>query len=122
MADAFDFTSSTQRRVVMGVLLVYILLFVVELATGSVLAAAGADLLLAVLAIPGSVLVASRVLGREEPDWLVLGAAVAFFVAGVTIGYEGLATLGLLPTVAVVEFVGTLALLAALVLYFIGRE
>jgi len=50
----------------------------------------------------------------------VTGAA--FLVAGLTIGYEGLATLGVVPVNSVISLLGTVALLAAFVLYLYQRS
>lgn len=122
MADPFDITTPSQRRIVLAALAVYAVLFVLEIATGNPLAAAAADLLLAVLVIPASALVVRRATGGRTTDTVAVAAAVAFFVAGVTIGYEGLATLELVPRLATVEMVGTLALLAAFVLYLVHRR
>ena len=122
MADPFDVATPTQRRIVLAALVAYVALFAFELATGSVLAAAAADLLLAALVIPASVVATRRATRRGATDRLAVATAVAFLVAGLTIGYEGLATLELVPVVPAVELVGTLALLAAFVLYLSRRR
>lgn len=118
MADPFDLESDRQRRAVLGALALYVALFVVELTTGNTVAAAAADLLLATLVIAGSAFGLSRATGSGETDARVVATVVAFFVAGVTIAYEGLATLGALPQSDIVQGVGNVALLAGLLLYF----
>lgn len=122
MADPFDVATPTQRRIVMAALVTYVVLFVVQLATGNVLAEAGADLLLAVLVIPTSAVVVRRATAGETTDRLAIAIAVAFLAAGVTIGYEGLATLELVPANAAVATLGTISLLIAFVLYLYRRR
>lgn len=122
MADPFDVTTPTQRRIVLGALLVYAVLFVVQLVTGNVLAQAAADLLLAALVIPMSVYAIRRATDQRTTDQLAVVTGVAFLVAGLTIGYEGLATLGVVPVNVAISGLGTVALLAAFVLYIYQRR
>lgn len=122
MADPFDVTTPTQRRLILAALAAYVVLFVVQLTTGNVLAEAAADLLLAAIVIPMSVLAIRRATERETNDVLAVVTAGAFLLAGLTIGYEGLATLELVPQSAVISSIGTVALLAAFALYLYQRR
>lgn len=122
MADPFDITTPTQRRVVLGALVLYAVLFVVQLVTGNPLAQAAADLLLAGLVIPMSVYAIRRATDQRRTDQLAVVTGVAFLFAGLTIGYEGLATLGVVPANATISILGTVALLAAFALYLYQRR
>lgn len=122
MADPFDIQTPTQRRVILIALAAYVLLFAVQLATGNVLAVAGADLLLALLVIPISAFAIRRATSQRTTDWLAVATGLAFLIAGVTIGYEGLATLELVPPSATVSTLGTIALIAAFLLYLYQRS
>lgn len=117
MTDPFDMTSSRQRGFVLVVVLAYFALFAVAFATDNPDAAALSDLLITVLAVPASALVIRRATVDEEIDWIALVAAVAFLLAGLAIGYSGLAQLTTLDAMPAVESAGSLALLFALVLY-----
>ncbi|MCU4801038.1 hypothetical protein OB920_11725 [Halobacteria archaeon HArc-gm2] len=122
MADPFDIETPTQRRIILAALVVYLALFLVQYVTGSDLATAAADLLLAALVVPASVYVIQRAREQRETDQLAVVTGAAFLVAGLTIGYEGLATLGVVPVNAAVSLLGTVALLAAFVLYLYQRS
>lgn len=122
MADPFDITTPAQRRIVLVGLAAYVVLFALQLTTGNVLAEAGADLLLALLVIPMSVVAIRRATEQRTTDRLAVATAGAFLVAGLTIGYEGLAALELVPINAAISTLGTVALLAALVLYLYQRR
>jgi uncharacterized membrane protein len=122
MADPFDIETSTQRRIVLAALVAYLALFLVQFVTGSDLATAAADLLLAALVVPASVYVIQRAREQRETDQLAVVTGAAFLVAGLTIGYEGLATLGVVPVNSVISLLGTVALLAAFVLYLYQRS
>ncbi|SFS02121.1 hypothetical protein SAMN05216559_2601 [Halomicrobium zhouii] len=122
MADPFDIETPTQRRIILAALVVYLALFLIQYVTGSVLATAAADLLLAALVIPASVYVIQRARDRRETNILAVVTGVAFLVAGVTIGYEGLATLEIVPVNGAISLLGTVALLAAFVLYLYQRS
>jgi hypothetical protein len=121
MNDPFAVRTPKQRRTLIAALVVYGTLFVIELATGNKFAAGGADLLVALLVLPASVIVVKRA-RRGEQDTLAIATAAAFTVAGVAIGYEGLATLGVLPRYLGVELLGSLSLLAAIGLYLISKR
>jgi len=122
MADPFDIETSTQRRIVLAALVAYLALFLVQFVTGSDLATAAAALLLAALVVPASVYVIQRAREQRETDQLAVVTGAAFLVAGLTIGYEGLATLGVVPVNSVISLLGTVALLAAFVLYLYQRS
>lgn len=119
MTDPFDVETPRQRAVVLAALLGYGVLFVSELTTGNHLAGAAADLLLAGFVIPASIVVIRRATNTAPADEMAIVTALAFFVAGVTIGYEGLATLELVTRQPALELVGTFALLLGLVMYLI---
>jgi hypothetical protein len=121
MDDPFAVRTAKQRRTLIAALVVYGTLFVIELATGNKFAAGGADLLVAVLVLPASVIVLKRA-RRGEQDTVAIAAAAAFSLAGVAIGYEGLATLGVLTRIVEIELLGSLALLAAIALYLISKR
>lgn len=122
MTDPFDVTTPTQRRIILGALVVYGVLFVLQLATDNALVTAAADLLLAVLVIPMSVYAIRQGTQRRETDWLTVATGNAFLVAGLTIGYEGLATLGVVPVSAAISVLGTVSLLLGFVLYLYQRS
>lgn len=122
MADPFDIATPKQRRIVLVALAAYAVLFVLQLVTGNVLAEAAADLLLAGLVVPMSVYAIRRATDRRTTDRLAVATGLAFLVAGLTIGYEGLAALELVPPNAVISWLGTVALVAALVLYLYQRR
>ncbi len=117
MADPFDVATPTQRRIVLTALVAYVALFVVQLVTGNSLATAAADLLLMALVLPASVVVLRRATAGSTTDGTAVAVGVAFLVAGLTIGYEGLSALELVPPNATVSLIGSVALLVALVLY-----
>lgn len=117
MTDPFAITSTNQRRVLFGAILLYAGLFVAELATDNRLTAAGADLLLALIVVPASVVVMRRATSDRSTDVLAVLIAVAFLVAGLSVGYEGVVTLELVPAVFAFEMIGSVALLTALLLY-----
>jgi divalent metal cation (Fe/Co/Zn/Cd) transporter len=122
MADPFDITSPTQRRVLVVALGVYVALIVLQLFTDDVLFGAAADLLLAALVVPMGAIVIRRATSGRTTDWAAVATAVAFLVAGLTIGYGGLGRLEPVPYAAAVSNVGSVALLAAFLLYVYQRR
>lgn len=122
MADPFDIETPTQRRIILAALVVYLALFLLQYVTGSDLATAAADLLLGALVVPASVYVIQRAREQRATDQLAVVTGAAFLVAGLTIGYEGLATLGVVPVNDAVSLFGTVALLGGFVLYLYQRS
>ncbi len=117
MTDPFEF-DETERRVLTVTLLVYLALVVADVASGVSVAGAVADLLLGILLAAGSVRLVLRSGGAGALDRLATAALAAFLVAGLGIGYDGLATLASLPRPPVVGAVGSFALLTGILIYF----
>jgi len=117
MTDPFELRTTAQRAIVLAAVLAYFVLFAADTATNTPTAGALADVVVAALAVPASLVVARRAIAAEPTDLIALIAAIAFFVAGVGIGYGGIAALREWPTVLVLDAVGSLALLIALALY-----
>lgn len=122
MADPFDITTARQRRIVLAAVAVYAVLFVVQILTGHPLAEAGADLLLAALVVPVSLYAIRQATDQSDTDWLSVATGNAFLIAGLTIGYEGLATLGWVPESDAVSTLSLVSLLVAFALYLYQRS
>ena len=117
MTDPFELRTTAQRAFVLAAVLAYFVLFAVDVATTTPTAGALSDVVVAALAVPASIVVARRAIAAEPVDWIALVAAIAFLVAGIGIGYGGLAALLEWRTILVLDAVGSLALLIALGLY-----
>jgi hypothetical protein len=118
MTDIFAIRTPRQRQIVIGALLVYVALFGADLSTGSRLAGAGSDLIVSLLVLAACGVGSSRVSRASETDAIAVGTIAALGIAGLSIGYEGLASLDLVPMIPALETAGSLALLVALGLYF----
>ena len=117
MTDPFDVATTRQRAFVLVAILAYFVLFVVDITTDIAAAAALTDVVIAVLAIPAGAVVVRRATAAADTDWIAVAAGVSFFVAGLAVGYSGLAALTDLPAIPALEPLGSAALLLALVLY-----
>lgn len=117
MSDPFAVRTTEQQVAVFVAILAYFALFALEITTGNPTYASYGDLVIAALAIPASIVIARRATADEETDTLPLVAGVSFLIAGLGVGYGGLAALTDLPAIGVLELVGSLALIVAVVLY-----
>lgn len=117
MTDPFDITTTRQRAYVMVALVLYFVLFAIDVTTNIEWATAASDLVIAALAIPASILIIRRATAGETVDWIAAVAAGAFLLAGIGIGYGGLAVLTDLPESEVVAIAGSAALIVAVILY-----
>lgn len=117
MSDPFAVRTTEQQIVVFVAILAYFALFALEIVTGNPAYASYSDLVIAVLAIPASIVIARRATADEETDTIPLIAAVSFLIAGLGVGYGGLAALTDLPTSDIVGLVGSITLVVAVVLY-----
>jgi lysylphosphatidylglycerol synthetase-like protein (DUF2156 family) len=122
MTDALAITSERQRQIVFAALLAYVALFVASLSTGSPLASAGADLLIGLLVLAAGVVGYRRAAGSGEADPVMLTIITSLLIAGLTSIYGALATLSLVQPVPVVETLGSIALIVAVVLYFFSQQ
>ena len=117
MTDLLAINSETQRRIVVGALLVYVALFLINLSTGNQLASAGADLLIGALVLAASVVGYRRVTRSSADEPVVLVIVSVLSIAGLSSIYQGLTTLDLVRPLPIFEAVGSIALLVAVVLY-----
>jgi len=117
MTDIFAIRTPTQRRLVVGALLVYVALFAADLTTEAPLAGPISDLLVSVLVLAACVVGIQRI-NRDGASTLTKLTVAALGLAGVSIGYEGLAKLDVVAQIPALEAAGSLALLVALGLYF----
>ena len=117
MTDLLAINSETQRRIVVGALLVYVALFLINLLTGNQLASAGADLLIGALVLAASVVGYRRVTRSSADEPVVLAIISVLSIAGLSSIYQGLTTLDLVRPLPIFEAVGSIALLVAVVLY-----
>ncbi|PSP93624.1 hypothetical protein BRC91_08490 [Halobacteriales archaeon QS_4_62_28] len=117
MTDLLAINSETQRRIVVGALLVYVALFLINLLTGNRLASAGADLLIGALVLAASVVGYRRVTRSSADEPVVLAIISVLSIAGLSSIYQGLTTLDLVRPLPIFEAVGSIALLVAVVLY-----
>jgi len=117
MTDLLAINSETQRRIVVGALLVYVALFLINLLTGNPLASAGADLLIGALVLTASVVGYRRVTRSSADEPVVLAIISVLSIAGLSSIYQGLTTLDLVRPLPIFEAVGSIALLVAVVLY-----
>jgi len=117
MTDLLAINSETQRRIVVGALLVYVALFLINLLTGNQLAGAGADLLIGALVLAASVVGYRRVTRSSADEPVVLAIISVLSIAGLSSIYQGLTTLDLVRPLPIFEAVGSIALLVAVVLY-----
>lgn len=118
MTDIFAIRTGRQRQIVIGALVVYVALFVADLSTGNRLAAAGSDLVVGLLVLSACGVGIGRIDRASETDPIAVGTVAALAIAGLSIGYEGLATLDIVASVPAIETAGSIALLVALGLYF----
>lgn len=118
MTDIFEIRTPTQRRIVVGALLVYAALFVTNLTTDVALASPASDLVVAALVLAACVVGARRIRQANDATPITTATVAALALAGVSIGYEGLAKLDLVAPIPALEAAGSLALLAVIGLYF----
>jgi len=118
MTDIFAIRGGTQRRIVVGALLVYVALFVADLSTDAPYVGPASDLLVAALVLAACVVGLRRISEASDATVVTTITVAALALAGVSIGYEGLSKLEVVPPLPAFETAGSLALLAVLGLYF----
>jgi hypothetical protein len=119
MTDIFAVRSERQRKVVVGALLVYVALFVADLSTQNQLVGPLSDLLIGVLVLAACVVGTQRINRARNTEAIAAVTVAALGIAGVSIGYQGLAGLfDSVPRIVLIDTVGSIALLVAIGLYF----
>lgn len=118
MREPFDLRTDRQRAVILVGFLTYLLVLGLQFVTDVRSLVALEDLVIAAIAIPAGAVVLRRALSSADRDVLAVLAGAAFVVAGLATGYAGVAVLAELPSRAVVEGIGSLALLAGVLVYF----
>jgi len=118
MTDIFAVRSERQRKVVVGALLVYVALFVADLSTANELVGPLSDLLIGVLVLAACVVGTQRINRARNTEPIAAVTVTALGIAGVSIFYQGLAGLALVPQIALIDLAGSMALLVAVGLYF----
>jgi len=93
-------------------------LFVTDLTTNTPYVGPASDLLVAALVLAACVVGVQRISRAADATVITMVTVAALALAGVSIGYEGLAKLDVVPAIPALEAAGSIALLVVLGLYF----